>query len=201
MRGHLRKVGILLLGLLPSPVWACSCLWQGSFADIVTNSTHVVHGSIETIKGNSIDLRVIANLKGDSYFDTIRLWGNTGDLCRAEVDQFDLNEEWIFALTKIDEVPDDGFNPMTPNLSFGRVGDYALPGCGGYFLKVHEGWVSGPIIDTTRWDFEPDITPILLQVLAGFVDGSVSRQELKEATEVDPALRELMINTRLHIKR
>lgn len=201
MQGPLRQAIILLLGLITSPAWACSCLWQGSFADILANSTHVVHGSIATIKGNSIDIRVIANLKGDTYFDTVRLWGNTGDLCRAEVDQFDLDEEWIFALTKIDEVPSDGFNPMTPNLSFGRVGDYALPGCGGYFLKVQDGWVSGPIIDTTRWDFEPDITPVLLRLLTGYIEGTVSRQELKAATEVDPALRELMINTRLHIKR
>ena len=41
------------------------------------------------------------------------------------------------ALEKIDSVPDDGFNPLTPNISFGREQDYLLSSCGGYFLSAN----------------------------------------------------------------
>ena len=68
-------------------------------------------------------------------------------------------------------------------------------------MPVSNDWVSGPIIDATKWDFEPKLTPVLSRIIKGFVSGDIDRETLKEATQVDPALRELMINTRLHIKR
>ncbi len=197
----MRAVPLLLLLTLSLPSFACECLWQGSFADISTQADYISRGSIIQIKGNSIDIEVQDELKGTSYREQVRIWLKTGDLCRAEVERFEVGEEWIFALNRIDTIPEGGFNPMTPNISYGRKGDYSLPGCGGYFLPVSEDWVFGPIIDTTKWDFEPKLTPVLARIIKGYVNGDIDRATLKEATQVDPALRELMINTRLHIKR
>ena len=197
----MRALSLLLLLTLSLPSVACECLWQGSFADITERVDYISHGRIVQIKGNSMDIEVLDEFKGTSYREQVRIWLKTGDLCRAEIAEFEVGEEWILALGKIDAVPEGGFNPMTPNISYGRKGDYSLPGCGGYFLPVSNDWVSGPIIDATKWDFEPKLTPVLSRIIKGFVTGDIDRETLKEATQVDPALRELMINTRLHIKR
>lgn len=197
----MRALSLLFFLTLSLPSFACECLWQGSFADIANQVDYISHGRVIQIKGNSMDIEVLDELKGTSYREQVRIWLKTGDLCRAEIENFEIGEQWIVALHKIDTVPEDGFNPMTPNISYGRKGDYSLPGCGGYFLPVSDNWVSGPIIDTTKWDFEPKLTPVLARIIKGYVSGDIDRTTLKEATEVDPALRELMINTRLHIKR
>lgn len=197
----MRALSLLLLLTVSVPSLACECLWQGSFADIANQVDYISHGRVIQIKGNSMDIEVLDELKGTSYREQVRIWLKTGDLCRADIEAFEVGEEWILALNKIKEVPEGGFNPMTPNISYGRKGDYSLPGCGGYFLSVSGDWVSGPIIDTTKWDFEPKLTPVLSRIIKGYVSGDIDRTTLKEATEVDPALRELMINTRLHLKR
>ena len=190
----------LVTFLLSLPATACECLWEGSFADIAPKVDYIVHGRIVQTKGNSVDLEVQQELKGTGHFDTVRIWLKTQDLCRAELDRFALEEQWVFALDRINEVPDDGFNPMTPNISYGRVGDFSLGGCGGYFLPSDGRWIAGPIINATKWDFEPDTTPVLLELIESYVQGQASRSDLQEATQMDPALRELMINTRLHVK-
>jgi hypothetical protein len=197
----MRGLSLLFFLTLSLPSLACECLWQGSFADITNQVDYISRGRIVQIKGNSMDIEVLDELKGTSYREQVRIWLKTGDLCRAEIENFEIGEQWIVALHKIDSVPEGGFNPMTPNISYGRKGDYSLSGCGGYFLPVSDNWVSGPIIDTTKWDFEPKLTPVLARIIKGYVSGDIDRTTLKEATEVDPALRELMINTRLHIKR
>lgn len=197
----MRALSLLLLLTLSLPSVACECLWQGSFADITERVDYISHGRIVQIKGNSMDIEVLDEFKGTSYREQVRIWLKTGDLCRAEIAEFEVGEEWILALSKIDAVPEGGFDPMTPNISYGRKGDYILPGCGGYFLPISNDWVSGPIVDTTKWDFEPKLTPVLTRIIKGYVRGDIDRATLKEATQVDPALRELMINTRLHIKR
>ncbi len=197
----MRALPLLLLLAVCPPSIACECLWEGSFADITDKVDYISRGRIIQIKGNSMDIEVLDEFRGTSYHEQVRIWLKTGDLCRAEIEEFEIGQEWILALHKIDSVPEGGFNPMTPNISYGRKGDYSLPGCGGYFLPVSDDWVSGPIIDTTKWDFEPKLTPVLTRLIEGYVSGEIDRAVLKEATEVDPALRELMINTRLHIKR
>ena len=66
------------------------------------------------------------------------------------------------ALHRIDEDVPDGFNPHTPNVSYGRVGDYALSSCGGYWLSQSGDWVTGNLVEAPRWERAPKMTPVLL---------------------------------------
>src|SRR6056300_775468 len=119
----MRALSLLLLLTLSFQASACECLWQGSFADITEQVDYIGHGRVVQIKGNSMDIEVIDELKGTSYRDHVRIWLKTGDLCRADIQQFEVGQEWILAMNKIEAVPEGGFNPMTPNISYGRKGD------------------------------------------------------------------------------
>ena len=44
------------------------------------------------------------------------------------------------------------------------------------------------------------MSPVLLDLVAAFVEGKVDRDTLEEAGRVDPALQELIINTRLFLR-
>ena len=104
------------------------------------------------------------------------------------------------ALDHIDEVVAGGFNPSTPNISYGRVGDYSLSSCGGYWLSQSENLASGNLINAPRWVREPEMMPVLLDLIAEFIEGSVSQEALLEASREDPALRELMLDTRAFLR-
>ncbi|HBQ42419.1 MAG TPA: delta-aminolevulinic acid dehydratase, partial [Halieaceae bacterium] len=77
----------------------------------------------------------------------------------------------------------------------GRIGDYTLSSCGGYWLQLHDGRVTGNLVDAPRWEHEPKMTPVLLELLRAYIRGEVSRDALQEASREDPALRELMLDT------
>ncbi|MEE4191390.1 MAG: delta-aminolevulinic acid dehydratase [Halieaceae bacterium] len=179
----------------------CGCLWQGAFADVQGATDLVVAGRVVASSGNSIDLSVTRNLRGELFRDTVRVWLDTGDLCRAEVGSFPLESTWVMALDRIDEVPPGGFDPGTPNLSFGREGDFSLSRCGGYWLKLAENMVTGNLTNGPRWEMDPKMSPILLELVAGYVGGDIDRDTLEEAGRVDPALQELIINTRLFLRQ
>ena len=111
------------------------------------------------------------------------------------------NDQSAVALgQRIDEIAPGGFNPNTPNVSFGRVGDYSLSRCGGYWLSQAENLVSGNLTGGPRWEMEPKMSPVLLDLVASYVAGDLDKDALVEAGRVDPALQELMINTRLFIR-
>ncbi len=191
---------VLLFQALPVAA-ECGCLWQGPFIDVQADTDLVIAGEVVASSGNSIDIRVTRNLRGELYVDTVRVWLDTGDLCRAERDNFPLQTTWVMALDRIDEVPAGGFNPNTPNVSFGRVGDYSLSRCGGYWLRQAENMVSGNLTGGPRWEMAPKMSPILLDLVAGYVSGTIDARTLDEAGRVDPALQELIINTRLFLRQ
>lgn len=151
-------------------------------------------------KGNSIDLLVLRKLRGSEYRERIRIWLETGDLCRAPVGNFPRDSQWVMALHRIDAQTPGGFNPSTPNISYGRVGDYSLSRCGGYWLSQSENLVSGNLTGGPRWEMEPKMSPVLLDLVAAYVAGDLDKDALAEAGRVDPRLQELMINTRLFIR-
>ena len=103
-------------------------------------------------------------------------------------------------VTEPAEVVPGGFNPDTPNFSYGRKGDYQLSSCGGYWLKLEENHVTGPLVDSPRWSYEPKMTPVLLELVDAFVAGEVDAAKLLEASREDPALRELRLNTRAFLR-
>ena len=198
----MRWTGTLLFALL-SPLNAlaeCECLWQGSFTDVQTETDLVVSGRVVAIKGNSMDIEIERTLRGTEYNNPIRIWLDTGDLCRAEVGGFPQDSRWVMALDKITEIAPGGFNPRTPSVSYGRVGDYSLSRCGGYWLSQTENLVSGNLTSGPRWVMDPKMSPVLLDLVAAHVAGELDKDTLVEAGRVDPALQELMINPRLFIR-
>jgi hypothetical protein len=124
-------------------------------------------------KGNSIDLSVERILRGKSHVDPIRIWLKTGDYCRPEPGLFPVGSQWIMALNRIEEDIPGGFNPNTPNVSYGRIGDYSLSSCGGYWLSQKGETVTGNLVNAPRWEREPPMTPVLLDLVAEYVAGNV----------------------------
>ncbi|MEM8662292.1 MAG: delta-aminolevulinic acid dehydratase, partial [Pseudomonadota bacterium] len=143
----------------------CECLWEGSFADIATEADLVVAGTVEGAKGNSIDLSVTRTLEGEDDNPSVRVWLKTGDYCRPEAELFPEGSEWVMALRRINEEVEGGFNPFTQNVSYGRVGDYYLSSCGGYWLGLNGEWVTGNLVEAPRWARDPEMTPVLLDLL------------------------------------
>jgi hypothetical protein len=97
-------------------------------------------------------------------------------------------------------VPEDGFDPGTPNQSYGRTGDYYLSSCGGYWLSYSGEAVTGNLIDAPRWARETDMQPVLIGLIEAFVAGRADREALRAATEEDPALDNLMLDTRAFLR-
>jgi hypothetical protein len=178
----------------------CDCLWQGSFADVQARADLVVSGTVSSGKGNSIDLAIERTLRGSSDEAEIRVWLKTGDYCRPEAELFPPGSEWVMALFRIGEEVPGGFNPNTPNVSYGRVGDYSLSSCGGYWLSRSGDWVTGNLVQAPRWVREPKMTPVLLDLIADYVAGRVDAGALLEASREDPAARQLMRDTRAFLR-
>ena len=146
------------------------------------------------------DLRIEEVLRGRDYLEEIRVWMRTADYCRPPAEDFPQGSRWVMALTRIDERPEDGFDSSTPNFSYGRVGDYILSECGGYWLSYSGEAVTGNLINAPRWAREPKMTPVLMELLRAFVRGEASRDALLEASREDPALRELMLDTKSFLR-
>jgi hypothetical protein len=199
MRGL--AVPLLILLALPGIAKAdCECTWRGPFTRVQAATDLVVSAMVVSARGNSIDLSVQQILRGSLYRDEIRVWLDTDDLCRAKAGTFPDHSQWVMALDRIDTLADGGFDPSTPDLSYGRVGDYSISRCGGYWLSQNENLVSGNLTGGTRWEMEPKMSPVLLELLARYLDGSVDESTLKEAGRVDPELQKLILETRLHLR-
>jgi len=181
----------------------CECIWGGPFTRVQADTDLVVSATVTTMRGNSIDLEVQQVLRGEIYTEQVRVWlgQDSDELCRADLGTFPLNSSWIMALDRIDEMAPGGFNPNTPNFSFGRVGDYSISRCGGYWLQRTENLVSGNLTGGARWDMNPKMSPVLLDLVAGFVAGDIDEDTLKEAGKVDPELQQLILETRLFLRR
>jgi hypothetical protein len=160
----------------------------------------VVSGTVARAKGNSIDLAVERTLRGSTDAAEIRIWLKAADYCRPEPELFPPGSEWVMALSRIVVDVPGGFNPNTPNVSYGRPGDYSLSSCGGYWLSRSGDWVSGNLVQAPRWVRDPKMTPVLIDLLVAFIDGRVDVQALAEASREDPAARELMLDTKAFLR-
>ena len=106
------------------------------------------------------------------------------------------------ALSQIQEVPKGGFDPSTPNQSFGRPYDYTLSSCGGYWLWVNGGTATGNLVPgMPRFYHQPDMSPVLVDLIAGHLKGTVSAEALAEASRKRPeAVDELILDTRSFLR-
>jgi hypothetical protein len=178
----------------------CECLWRGAFTDVQGEASLVVSGTVIGSKGNSIDLAVSSDLRGEAPAEILRIWLKTADYCRPEVETFPVGSQWVMALDKITSNVPGGFNPGTPNISYGRLDDYSLSSCGGYWLRLSDGVVTGNLVNAPRWEREPPMTPVLLELVVDFVQGRLDATALQQASREDPALRELMLDTRSFLR-
>jgi hypothetical protein len=199
MRALLALFTVLWLANTPARA-ECECVWQGSFTDVEAATDLVISGTVVASKGNSIDIAVSQVLRGPEPLDPLRIWLHTADYCRPEAELFPLGTQWVMALHKINEVPPEAFNPNTPNISYGRIDDFSLSNCGGYWLRVSEGLVTGNLVNAPRWERDPPMTPVLLELVADFVRGGLASDALLQASKQDPALRKLKLDTRAFLR-
>ena len=201
MRGIPLLAALLSFTAAPSVAAECECLWEGSFVEVHPVTDRVVSGTVISTKGNSIDLGVERDLRGGDAFDIIRIRFRTDDYpCRPNVENFPPESTWIMALDRIEEVPEGGFNIDTPNISFGRVGDYTLSSCGGYWLQRTGPVVTGNLVNAPRWDHEPQMTPVLVEVVANHVAGRIGDEAVLEASREDPELLKLKLDTKAFVR-
>lgn len=203
MRG-LPLLPLLLPLLLAAPVPAggdCLCIWGGSFSEVQDQADLVVAATVTGGKGNSVDIAVDQLLRGEEHRTQVRVWMNPGNLCRPEPETFPPGSQWVMALHRIEQAQPADFNPHTPNLSAGRSGDYRLSSCGGYWLDRQDNLVTGNLIDATRWDRNPPMSPVLLELVAAFVQGQIDQATLRRAAGIDPALQQLEIETRMLLRK
>ena len=202
IRRQIRKLFIAVVMAVLSPLSsACECLWQGSFSEVAPTADLVVLGTVGRVKGNAIDIDVDVTLTGPDWATAPRVWLKTGDYCRPDVAEFAQGQRFIFALRRLTEVPVDGFNPSTPNLSYGRVGDYALSNCGGYWLKVEGLRASGNLVPgMPRYAQSPKMTPVLIGHITAYLKGWASLDSLIDAAKKDPELEALKKDSRSFLR-
>ena len=201
-------VGLLVPAIaLAQPPEYCQCLWQGSFNKIISRADFIVSGEIITRKGNAMDLKIQhtfldKGLQGKEYNDTIRVWGYDGKECRPRNEQFNEHNQWLFALNKITEENVAGFNPSTPNIGYGRKGDYYLSQCGAYWLQYHDGFVTGNLIKGQRWQWhDKKMNPVLIDLIDAYINGILPDRALIEAAKPQTAAKQLMEKTQRFLKQ
>lgn len=125
-----------------SPASACSCMWAGGFLKVSPGAEVIVRVRVRDYHGRSrkvdlaMDVVVLERLKGRPAADDIRIWGDNGALCRPYVSGFPRGTEWILAIRPLS-------GPHEREA--GRAGDYYIPGCGAYWLRVNGDRVTGHI--------------------------------------------------------
>ncbi len=181
---------------------ACDCLWRGPFVDSQKSADLIVSGKVLNHNGNALDMEVSRIFRGTEYRGDIRVWGDNGKLCRPSVYKFPVASEWVFALEKIKEIPEGGFDPNTPSLSFGRVDDYALSSCGVNWLEYKDDFVHGNVAAGDRWQYrDKKRAPVLMELLAGWLAGYVPLTTLELANREHSDSRQLLIDTRLELRK
>ncbi len=178
---------ILLISflLMPIPLVAdeCNCTWQGPFSWLTDEADVVALVRIGSKRGNSVDVVIDDLVKGKEFESVVRIWGDYQHYCRANTAEFPEGSRWLFALSRINNIPEGGFNPNTPNKSYGRLGDYSLSRCGAYWLKEKNGSLTGNITSVFEWDYAPDMEAVPYDVVKAFVQGKATYKDIIEHSE------------------
>ena len=124
---------VLLVTLsLPSLAIGCSCAWGGPFSKVALGKELIVLGEVRSHHKNSMEVEVLEVLKGNEERKRIRIWGDTGALCRPYVSAFPVGTTWLLAVFPlragtIDEQPPSSREGFTSPPG-GR--EYAISVCG-----------------------------------------------------------------------
>ncbi len=129
-----------ILGCATSTVLACECANNKPFLEIFSQADLIIVGRVTSYQGLTpsqnaplaADIEIQRVLKGNNTSEKVRVFGDTGALCRPYINKFPLNTNWVFALN---------------SLSTGASGEsqYYISNCGEYSLLVGGGRVSGRI--------------------------------------------------------
>ena len=124
----LRTLTLLATLLAPGVALACSCMWAGPFTKVALGTDLVVLADVQAYYRHGMDVTVLDVLKGTEDRPVIRVWGDTGALCRPYVTAFLRGTRWILALKR---------EPGTR--------DYIISVCGDYWLEVRGDQAVGRI--------------------------------------------------------
>ncbi|MBK9076735.1 MAG: hypothetical protein IPL77_17520 [Flavobacteriales bacterium] len=142
-----RLLFLLLLVSLPSlKGTACSCFGPPTFCGTLDPPYPnpewwipdvVVLGVKVGVLAHGMDVRILQSFSGPPQVDdTIRVWGDTGLLCRMYADTWEVGDTVIWGFRITDQLG----GPLE------QPDDYLISVCGTYWLDYSAGIVSGPII-------------------------------------------------------
>lgn len=155
-------LGFLFAVSFFSPLWACSCLSYPPFFEVAPETELVILGEVSRHEENSLYLVVEDVLSGEETRKEIRIWGDTGDLCRPYVSKFPPGTTWVFAVFPVSPKVGRG------NAWFGwggRKTDYAISGCGEFALAVEGEHVTGYLKRSRGMQKETMSLQELIQIL------------------------------------
>jgi hypothetical protein len=162
---HAWRVRLVLAAVLavalPAPAFACSCMWAGPFTTVAPGQPVIVLAEVLGHDDHGMDVKVLEVLKGADRRPTIRIWGDTGALCRPYVSGFKVGTTWLFAIRPLPErMASDppgrawrGFQspPGDPH--------YTISVCGSFWVEARDGRAVGHIT-AARHDAPPDAAPL-----------------------------------------
>ena len=132
---------LCVLMLVRVDVLTCTCVWGGPFLTVGAREGLIVRATVLSYSAHAMEVEVHETFKGDASAARIRIWGDTGALCRPYVTKFPVGTEWVFAV---------GTNPDRAE------GAYAINGCGEYAVKVEKDRVSGLLLSGSTPSSSPE---------------------------------------------
>jgi hypothetical protein len=117
-------------------------MWAGGFLSVAPDAEIIVRARVVDYHGRNrkvdlaMDVEVVEVWKGGAVARRIRIWGDNGALCRPYVSGFPRGTEWLLAIR-----PLGGSREHDAH----RSGEFYIPGCGAYWLKVEDGRARGYI--------------------------------------------------------
>lgn len=144
---------ILIVFSLGEKVYPCSCEWNGPFFKVAKGTSLVAlvkiknYGSFSGNISMYMEVEVIELLKGDDTRKILKVWGDTGMLCRPYLSRFQSDSIWVLSLFKSHS---EGYFRHPDE----KEGDYNISGCGEYYMKVRNDTVIG-LIDNVNYNDPP----------------------------------------------
>lgn len=169
---------LLLTAAVPFRGLACSCFGPSTFCATLNAPTNpewwmpdaIVLGVKMASVAHGMDVLVLQGyLGGPQTDDVVRVWGDTGLLCRMYADSWDVGDTVVWALRFTDQLGGAMEQP----------GDHVISVCGVYWLDYAHGMVSGPIFTEGQNEHVP------ISEFGALVDGCLSTGvEEEEASEI-----------------
>lgn len=142
-------LALLLTLLTPGVALPCTCSWAGPFTRVALSADLIVLAEVRAHDRHGMDVTVLEVLRGRERRRVIRVWGDTGGLCRPPVSEFPVGTRWILAVKRSGQATEPG---------------YTLSFCGEHWLQARGDQAVGRI---TLTQYGPDMQAApLTEVLA-----------------------------------